>query len=502
MIPELEAEILRLHHVEKWPVGTIALQLGCHHSAVRRVIDSDRERPRRKRRRRMIDPFVPFIVETLSKYPRLTASRLYDMCRERGYQGKQSQFRGLVSELRPRRCAEAYLRLRTLVAEESQVDWGHFGRLQIGRASRPLMAFVMVLSYSRAVFLRFFLSQNLSSFLHGHQMAFAFFGGVSKKCLYDNLRSAVLERNGRAVRFNPQFLHFSAHYRFEARPVAPARGNEKGRVERAIRFVRDRFFTARRFKDLDDLNRQALTWCQTIALERKWPEDPRRTVAEVFSEEKEKLTALPQDSYPSDERLEVAVGKSPYVRFDLNDYSVPHTLVRRTLLVLASLHRVRILDGNNVVAEHERSWDRAQQIEDPRHLDSLAHAKAAAAPSRRKDVLAEAAPSCAELMKRIAERGLPLGRASSELLELLRTYGAAELEAAITEAIRNSAPHTQAVRHILERNRKETGTPPTLPLPLPEDPRLGDLFVKPHDLSIYQSLEDPDGNSEDQDRDE
>jgi transposase len=501
MIPELEAEILRLHHVEKWPVGTIALQLGCHHSAVRRVIDQDGERPRRMKRRRMIDPFVPFIVETFSKYPRLTASRLYDMCRERGYQGKQSQFRALISEFRPRQHAEAYLRLRTLAAEESQVDWGHFGRLQIGRASRPLVAFVMVLSYSRAVFLRFFLSQNLSSFLHGHQMAFAFFGGVSRRCLYDNLRSAVLERNGRAVRFNPQFLHFSAHYRFEARPVAPARGNEKGRVERAIRFVRDRFMAARRFKNLDNLNRQALKWCQTVALERKWPEDSRRTVAEVFEEEKQKLTALPRDSYPTHERLEVSVGKSPYVRFDLNDYSVPHTLVRKTLVVLASLDRVRILDGNKVVAEHQRSWDRGQQIEDPRHVESLAHAKAAAGSSRRKDVLAEAVPSSAELMKRIAERGLPLGRATGELLELLRTYGAAELDAAITEAIRNSAPHPQAVRHILERNRKEAGTRPTLPLPLPEDPRLGDLFVKPHDLSTYESLEDPDANSEDQDRD-
>ena len=502
MIPEIEAEILRLHHVEKWPVGTIARQLGCHHSVVKRVIEQDGKRPRRKKRPRMIDPFVPFIVETLSKYPRLTASRLFDMCRERGYQGKQSQFRALAAELRPRQYAEAYLRLRTLEGEESQVDWGHFGRLQIGRASRPLMAFVMVLSYSRAVFLRFFLAQNLSSFLQGHQLAFAFFGGVSRRCLYDNLRSAVLERSGRAVRFNPHFLHFSAHYRFEARPVAPARGNEKGRVERAIRFVRDRFFAARRFKNLDDLNCQALHWCHTVALERKWPEDTSRTVAEVFSEERKKLAALPQDSYPTDERLEVSVGKSPYVRFDRNDYSVPHTLVRKTLVVLASLDRVRILDGNEVVAEHERSWDRGQQIENPRHIEALAHAKAEAGSSRRRDVLGEAVPSSVELMKRIAERGLPLGRAASELVDLLRTYGAAELDAAITEAMNNDAPHPQAVRHILDRNRKETGAPPTLPLPLPEDPRLGDLFVKPHDLSTYEFLEDSDDQNEDQDRDE
>lgn len=153
--PELESEILRLYHVEKWPVGTVALQLDIHHSVVRRVIDQDGERPIRKKRPRMIDPFIPFVVETLSKYPRLTASRLYDMVKERGYRGKPSQFRAIVSVLRPQRYREAYLKLRTLPAEESQVDWAHFGRLQIGRASRPLSAFVLVLSYSRAMFLRF-----------------------------------------------------------------------------------------------------------------------------------------------------------------------------------------------------------------------------------------------------------------------------------------------------------------------------------------------------------
>ena len=495
--PQLESEILRLYHVEKWPVGTIALQLNIHHSVVRRVIDQDGERPIRKKRPRMIDPFIPFVVETLSKYPRLTASRLYDMVKERGYRGKPSQFRAIVSVLRPqRRYREAYLKLRTLPAEESQVDWAHFGRLQIGRASRPLSAFVQVLSYSRAVFLRFFLSQNMSNFLYGHQLAFRFFGGVTKRCLYDNLRSAVLERTGRVIRFNPQLLHFSGHYRFEPRPVAPARGNEKGRVERTIRFIRERFFAARRFKDPDDLNRQAQRFCETIALERKWPEDSRRTVGDVFKEEKKRLSALPDNPYPCEERLEVSVGKSPYVRFDLNDYSVPHTLVRRTLVVLASLETVRIVDGNTVVAEHRRSYDRAERIEEPKHIEALAHSKAASGAQRRTDVLTDQVPSSRELLRHIAERGLPLGRATAELLELLRTYGHQELQGAIEEAIGNKAPHTQAVRHILERNRRCSGKPPALPLALPEDPRVRDLTVEPHDLSSYEIQEDYDDNEE------
>ena len=134
--------------------------------------------------------------------------------------------------MRPRPPAEAYLRLRTLPGEQTQVDWGHFGHLQIGRARRPLMGFVMVLSYSRRIFLRFCLDARMDSFLRGHVEAFIAFGGLARTLLYDNLKSAVLERVGDAVRFNPELLAFAAHYCYEPRPVAVARGNQKGRVER------------------------------------------------------------------------------------------------------------------------------------------------------------------------------------------------------------------------------------------------------------------------------
>ena len=154
--------------------------------------------------------------------------------------------------------------------------------------------------------------------------------------------------------------------------MAPYRGNEKGRIERAIRFVRSHFYAARRFRDLNNLNRQALEWCETISLSRQCPEDDRCTVKEVFAEERNKLLPLPDIPYPCEERCEVRVGKSPYVRFDRNDYSVPHTLVRKTLVVMASIDTVRILDGNQVVAKHRRSYDRGEQIEERglrRYLD-------------------------------------------------------------------------------------------------------------------------------------
>ena len=315
----------------------------------------------------MIDPYLPFLRETLAKFPRLTASRLYLMVRERGYPGGPNHFRHLIGLNRPRPRAEAYLRLRTLPAEQMQCDWAHFGHLTIGRARRPLMAFVMVLSYSRQIFLRFYLDARMGSFLRGHVEAFAAWGGLARICLYDNLKSAVLERSGDAIRFHPTLLEFAGHYRFEPRPCAIARGNEKGRVERAIRFIRDSFFAARAFTSLADLNAQADAWCAGLAAERRCPEDPSLNVRAAFLQERAQLLALPANPYPLIERVAVKAGKTPYVRFDLNDYSIPHTRVGRVLEVLAEPERLRIVDGLTVLATHPRSYDRGAQIEDPAH---------------------------------------------------------------------------------------------------------------------------------------
>jgi hypothetical protein len=175
----------------------------------------------------------------------------------------------------------------------------------------------------------------MDSFLRGHVLAFAAFGGVPRVLFYDNLKSAVIERvdhpSGCAIRFNTDLLAFAGAHRYEPRPVGVARGNEKGRVERSIRYIRDNFFAARIFTDLDDLNAKAQLWCEGPASCRPWPEDSRLTVRQAFTLEQASLMSLPEHDYPVAERVEVHVGKTPYVRFDLNDYSIPHTHVRRTL---------------------------------------------------------------------------------------------------------------------------------------------------------------------------
>jgi len=485
----LETEILRLHQTEHWPIGTIAAQLRLHHGTVRRVLAQAGEPAAQATQRpSMVDPYRAFIVETLTKYPTLRASRVYTMVRERGYPGAPDHFRALVAQLRPRPAAEAYLRLRTLPGEQAQCDWAHFSTITVGRAVRPLMAFVMVLSYSRQLFLRFYLGAAMNYFIRGHVEAFAAFGAVPRVVLYDNLKSAVLERCGDAIRFHPTLLELAAHYRFEPRPVAVARGNEKGRVERAIRFARDAFFAARTFRDLEDLNAQADAWCQGAAADRLCPEDRARSVRAVFEEEKPRLLALPENAFPTEERIEVSVGKTPYARFDLNDYTVPHTHVRRTLTVLATLDTVRILDGHKVLATHVRSFERDAQVEIQAHVQDLTTHKRAARAHRAQDRLHHAAPSAKPLFLRAAERGAHLGVLTRGLLALLDSHGASALEAAIAAALAEDAAHLGAVRHFIDSHAHARGQRPPIAVVLPKDPRLQAINVRPQPLSDYEQL--------------
>ena len=487
--PELEAKILRLYHAEKWKPGTLATQLGVHHSTVKRVLSqAGIAEARASTRPSIADPYIPFIVRTLEEYPKLPASRLYEMAKERGYPGAPDYFRAIVARYRPKSPAEAYLRLRTLPGEQAQVDWGCFGHVIVGRAKRWLSAFVMVLAFSRMIFLRFFLGQQMANFLRGHQQAFDAFGGVPRVALYDNLKSAVLERYGDAIRFNPELLAFAAHYRYEPRPVAKARGNEKGRVERAIRYVRQNFWPARSWRDVEDLNRQAEHWCQNTAASRLWPEDRSITVAQAFAEDRQRLLALPETRYPVHERVEAKVGRTPYVRFDLNDYSVPHTLVRQMVVVVATPSQVRVLDANTVVACHERSFDKGKQVEDPSHVAELEAHKHAARRHRGIDRLQHAAPNSRDLLIQLAERGANLGSATAALLRLLDEYGADALEIAIAEALEQGTPHPQAVRHVLDRRQRQRGEPPAIAVALPNNPRIRDLRVRPHRLATYDVL--------------
>ena len=330
----------------------------------------------------------------------------------------------------------------------------------------------------------------MENFLRGHVADFTAWLGVPRVLLYDNLKSAVSERRGDAIRFHPALLGFAGHYRYEPRPVAVARGNEKGRVERAIRYVRDSFFATRSFKDIDDVNTQAEVWCNGLAADRCFPDEPARTVREVFIDEAGRLLPMPDNPAPLLERVEVKVGKTPYVRFDLNDYSVPDTHVQRTLTVLADPHELRIVDGTQILACHQRSYDKGAQLEDPAHIQALVDRKHAARQRRSTDRRTQQVPASQDLLIRAAERGANLGAITVGLQRLLERYGAAELQVGILDALARDVPHPNAVRLALERRREQRGEPPPTAIAMPAHVQARDVSLPPHDLKTYDRLGD------------
>ena len=496
------AEIRRLFYAEHWPIGTIADALGVHHATVRRALNRDHaSHPGPQIRPSALDPYKAFITATLEQYPRLRATRLWAMLRDRGYPGSAVQLRRYVRLVRPAARTEAYFRLETLIGEQGQVDWGNFGAIQVGHARRVLSCFVLVLSWSRAVYARFALDQTLESFLRGHVEAFAALGGIPRTLLYDNLKSVVLERFGEHIRFHPRLLELAGHYHFAPQPCAVARGNEKGRVERMIQYLRHAFFAARRFTSIEDLNAQLAQWITETAHARPVPGDPTgRRVAEALDEERPRLLPLPAHAFACDLVRAAVSGKTPYLRFDGNDSSIPHTLIRRPLTLVASEHHVRVLDGTTEVACHSRSYNRGQRIETEAHLAALTAAKRRAHDLRGRDRLRQACPHADAFLDALARRGELLARHTTALLHLLDQYDPGELDAALADALARETLSAWAIAHRLDQRARARRTPPPVPVLLPADPRVRDLRVTPHRLADYDGLlttpaqpEDPDG---------
>lgn len=490
--PEIVVKIRQLYFAEHWKIGTIASQLGLHHDTVRAAIGAEAfNRAKRERLNQLTAPYLDFIKQTLKQYPRLRATRIFQMVRARGYEGSVSQLRRVIAGLRPS-TEEAFLQLRTFPGEQAQADWAHFGEVQIGRARRRLSCFVITLSYSRALSLSFFFDQGVENLLRAHVQAFNEFQGSTRVILYDNMKQVVLRRRGEDVDFHPRILELAAHYHFAPKPCNPGRGNEKGRVERAIQFIRSSFFAARPFTTLEDLNRQARQWRDQVAHRRRWPDDDSRTVEEVFREEQSRLLPLPAHAFDADLIVTVLSGKRIYVRFDLNDYSIPPDVIGHQLTLQISPTRIRILHGAKTVAEHRRSWDRHQVIEDPAHRQALLEEKRRAMRSSPSGRLRSAVPESETLLDQAFRRGESIGRSTTQLLQLLDDYGADALRSAIRLALERETPRVSSIAWLLQQQRRSERLRMMHPVDLDRRPDLADIHVQPHDSNTYDELSEHD----------
>ena len=496
MIPhETRIEARRLFFAEHLTMNLIAEKLGIHHDTVKQAIEVNKFHPRAVFRDSNSDPYISFITKTLEDIPKLTSTRLHQMLFDRGFRGSVQQLRRRVRLIRPK-IVRAFLPQTMFPGEQAQVDWAHFGTMQVGRAVRKLSLFIMVLAFSRMIFARFVFEQTIDNFLACHVRAFRALGGIARVQRYDNLRAAVAERFGSAVRYNPALLEMAGHYCFRPSACNPFSGNEKGRVERQVRYVRDNFWPGRYFRTIDDANRQLADWLDHVANERPWVEDRQRKVKEIWEEEKPRLLPLPEHDFSVNVRRPVSSSKMPFIRFDLNDYSIPYKLVRRPLSLIPSEDEVKILDGADEVARHKRSYDRGQRIKSEEHFAGLYDIKPGAKTSDAKAFLVKLIPEAEKLFEMMIEQGVPLGKSTKHLIELVEEHGTQSVREAVKQAIKKGYARTTFIAATCQALAQHRKTAPEVPLILPDRDELKQITVTHHALEGYDGLVTETGGEE------
>lgn len=480
-----EAEIRRLYFAEHWKRGTIVAQLGVHEDVVERVLGRPGPRPKTALPLLPValEPFVGFLDETLSRYPRLVGTRVFDMVCARGYTGSLRALRRYLRKARPVPKSDVFLRITPLIGEQSQFDWAHVGTIDVQGGRRPLHLFVIVLAYSRRCWAELVLDLSAYSLRRSLVRAAAYFGGCTRQWLSDNPKIIVVERQGDAVRFHPLLLELSGMLHVAVRLCGVRKPQEKGIVERLIRFFKERFFAARKIRSIDEGNAQLLDFIATIADERPHPQWPERRIRQVWEEERQKLLPLPSPLPPTDLVVPIVADKTAFVRFDGNFYSVPSEHARKTVTLVADDRRVLLLDGKDEVAAHVRAWGRRERVEDPAHRAELLAQKQAARKAKGLDRLRVTVPAIEPLFVRWADAGRNLGSMTARTLKVLDLYGAEALGQAVAQAVEKGIHDPGALAALCEQARIAQDRP--MPLSLEFAGHVRDRDVLPHDLGDY-----------------
>lgn len=479
---DTEAEIRRLFFAEHWKKGTIATQLHIHRDVVERVVGPLGCEPKTGRRPRNIDPYRPVIEETLTRYPTVVATRVFDMLVQRGYVGSLETVRRVVRACRPPVPREVYARIETLAGEQSQIDWAQVGRLRVPGGERPLYCFVLLLRHSRALWAELVLEQTTVSLRRSLVRAATYFGGVTREWLFDNPKSIVAAREGGALRFQDLLVDLAAELHVALRACRVRKPTDKGGVERAIRYLKTRFFAARPIHSIEAGNAALLDFIETVALDRTHPTERERSVRDVLAEEKPRLLPLPPNEPPTDLITTVSIDKTNFFIFDGNRYSIPSDRDDRELRLVASDTRVRVHDDRgNAVADHPRCWGKGQRVRAHEHEAGLRAKKPGAKDGLGRERLRAVVPRTLELMQRWLEDGRNVGSLVQRTTKLLDLYGAHVLAEAVDELLGRGSHDYGALAMLCEKRRKRPR--PILPLDLAA--HVVERDVIPHDLGGY-----------------
>jgi transposase len=490
MNAQVWAEIKRLCLREGLSQRRVAQMMKLDKKTVRRALRMEEYKARKTsscRRPSKLAPYKKDIAELIEEYPGISGQRIYEELQKRGYQGKITILQDYLKEIRDSQ-KEAFLRIETLPGEQAQADWADCGSIKIGEHTRRLSCFVMVLSYSRLMYLEFTLSQRLEDFMRCHVNAFKFFGGVPAKILYDNLKSVVLVRLGSQIRFNPKFAAFSGHYLFKPIPCNPRRANEKGRVENGIKYVKRNFLMGRTFVSFSDLKSQSVKWRDNTANVRMHGTTRQRPV-DLHEIEENKLMSLPEKDYDTSIVAPVKATRDCRVKFDANTYSVPFEYAGRGLTVKANPDQVMIYSDIKLLAAHPRSYEKYLAIENPNHYQGLLVMKKRARTYKIRDILAALGEGTDAYLKGMVNAELNLNHHIRKILEMVDIYGKTEVLGAINRALKYDAFGCDYVKNIILQQRAKRGSKKIInPISIVGNKEFANASVEERDLDIYDNL--------------
>jgi len=479
---ETFSKIHDCHDRQGLTIAQTARALGLDPRTVAAWAARSRFEPRRSRPRgSVLDPFKPRITRLLDSHP-YSAQQIFQRLREEGYRGGVTILRDYVHRIRPTK-RPVYLKLHFAPGECAQVDWGAYGTVAVGNTRRRLSFFVMVLAFSRQMFVEFTVSQTMEHFLACHEHGFAALG-VPSKIMVDNLKSAVLQRlAGAAPVFNPRYLDFARHHGFAIEACNVARGNEKGRVESGVGYVKKNFLHGLELTDFSTIHAAAQVWLDTIANVRIHNETRQRP-GDLLVQERPHLKPLNPNSYDCARTLTCIASSQFRIRLDTNRYTVPSAYAHRKLTVKAWPDRICIYFDDKLIARHVRRWGRNKDYEDEEHGKELIAQRHRAREQRLLTNFLALSPDAAAYYQGIEQRRFNARHHLRKILALAEIYSPDQVARAISDGLAFEAFSAEYIANILEARARALPEPGPLQLTRRQD--LLDLDVTPPDLNDYK----------------
>lgn len=477
-------QIHLLHEQKGLKASQIAEELKLNPKTVQKWITQPSFIPRKSSKRSSkLDAFKGQIVALLERHP-FSAQQILQQLQLQGYTGGYSILKEFVRLVRPPR-KPAFLNLEFAAGECAQVDWGQYGSVPVGSTRRRLSFFVMVLCYSRMIYVEFTLSETMDQFLTCHRHALEFFGGVPQKVMIDNLKVGVVRHPlGEKALFNPRYLDFAAHYGFEPLACNVGQAHEKGRVENGVGYVKKNFLNGKELLSFPPINPAVVNWRDTVANVRIHGETHEKPIV-LFEKEKPLLKPMPVMPYDCALIQPALSNRCCRVAFEANRYSVPFLYASQKLTLKIYPDQLYFFHNEKLIATHARSFDRRQKIFNPDHDKELLAQRKQARDQTLLLVFLSLCPEAEIYGRKLQEKRMNAPHHIQKIVALREIYGTDQVVRAIQDAVHFEAIGWEYIANILHQRQHPAATPGALHLTRRQD--LLDLEIAPPDLTPYET---------------